>query len=362
MPTGQPQPLLQALARDEEDMQIPIVGAPMAGGATTPALVAAVSEAGGLGFLDGGYQTASQMTERIGELRLRTERPFGVNLFVPGVTAADPVHVQRYGLRIAREALQVGVELGDPAFDDDDWHAKLDLLCAHPVPIVSFTFGAPPADVVARLQRAKIRVWITVTDVDEATRAEDVGADALVVQGAEAGGHRGCWTDTDHEPLGLLALLQLVRSGTHLPLVAAGGIASGAAVSAAICAGATAAQIGTALLRTDEAGTADAHRDAVGWPTTTGITRAFTGRRARAIRNRFFEEHDAHAPSAYPEIHHLTAPLRAHAREKGDTESMHLWAGQTHPLTQDAPAGELVRRMADDARTALQHAGALLGD
>lgn len=343
-------------------MDLPIVGAPLAGGPTTPALVAAVSEAGGLGFVDGGYRTAGSMTEQIAEVRAATDRPFGVNVFVPGVTAADPVHVQRYGLRIAREALQVGVKLGDPAFDDDDWHAKLDFLCADPVPLVSFTFGAPPADVVTRLQWAGIAVWVTVTDVDEAGRAEAAGADALVVQGAEAGGHRASWADTDAEGIGLLSLLQLVRAATHLPLIAAGGIASGGAVAAVLCAGAVAAQVGTALLRTDEAGTADAHRNAVGWPTTTGITRAFTGRRARAIRNRFFEEHDAQAPAAYPEVHHLTAPLRAHALKRGDTESMHLWAGQTHPLTQDAPAGELVRRLAADARTALEGASSLLGD
>jgi nitronate monooxygenase len=178
-----------------------------------------------------------------------------------------------------------------------------------------------------------------------------------VAQGVEAGGHRGSFDDSAPGEIGLLALLQLLRRRTELSLVATGGIADGRGVAAALAAGAKAAQLGTAFMLTPEAATSSAHRKALGGQAPTGVTRAFTGRRARGIVNRFMNEH-REAPSAYPEVHHLTAPLRAAAREAGDPEAINLWAGQAYPLAREMPAAELVREFADEARRALREAAA----
>jgi nitronate monooxygenase len=151
-------------------------------------------------------------------------------------------------------------------------------------------------------------------------------------------------------------LLQLVREASELPLVATGGIATGRGVAAVLAAGARAAALGTAFMLTPEAGTSPAHREALRRGGRTALTRAFTGRTARGIENRFMREHEAEAPPGYPDVHHLTAPLRAAAREQGDPDGFHLWAGQAHPLALELPAAELVRRLADEARAALAEA------
>ena len=163
---------------------------------------------------------------------------------------------------------------------------------------------------------------MTVTTPAEAIAAADGGADALVVQGVEAGGHRGSGDAAAPGDDGLLALLQLVRAVTDRPLVATGGIATGRGVAAVLAAGAAAAQLGTAFMLTPEAGTSEAHREAFSRTAPTAITRAFTGRYARGIENRFMREHEHEAPLGYPEVHNLTAPLRAAARERGDADSL----------------------------------------
>lgn len=333
----------------------PIVQAPLAGGPSTPRLSAAVSEAGGLGCLAAGYKTIDDVADDIHELRTLTSAPFAVNIFAPPVAVcdADADAVRHYGARLQRAAERFGVALGEPRHDDDQFGAKLDLVAAERVAIVSFTFGCPPPEVVSKLHEAGCDVWVTVTNPDEAGQARDVGADALVVQGFEAGGHRGYFTDAPHaDELGLLAALRLIAHRVPLPLIAAGGIADGAAVAAVLCAGAVAAQIGTALMLTPEAGTSEPHRRALATSDPTRLTRAFSGRQARGIVNRFLEEHSAQAPAAYPDVHHLTSPLRAAARQAGDSETINLWAGQTHALAVSAPAGEIVRRLGAEAREA----------
>jgi nitronate monooxygenase len=183
-----------------------------------------------------------------------------------------------------------------------------------------------------------------VTHPDEARRAVAAGADALVVQGVEAGGHRGSFDDGPAD-IALLPLLALVRAAVDVPLVATGAIATRAAVTAVLAAGAAAAQAGTAFMLCPEAGTAPAHRAAIAAPGRTALTRAFSGRLARGIENRLLREHSAAAPSAYPEINHVTAPLRAHGRATGDADLINLWAGQAHELARPAPAAEVVRAL-----------------
>ena len=331
------------------DRPVPIVLAPLAGGPSTPALAAAVSGAGGFGFLGAGYLTTDRLASAIAETRGLTDQPFGVNLFVPG-DPSPPAVAAAY----AESLRATGLEPGEPRYTDDEWPAKLDLLAADPVAVVSFTFGCPTADVVRRLQAAGSEVWVTVTSAAEALTAAEVGADALVVQGAEAGGHRGSFTDTD-EVTGLIALLQLVRAATDLPMIAAGGLMTGAAVAAVLACGARAAALGTVFLDAPEAGTSDVQRASLRSAEPTALTRAFTGRLARGIRNRFLTEH-ADAPSAYPEIHYVTAPLRAAARSAGDPELVNLWAGQAYPLARPVPAADLGRQLHEDARTAAAEA------
>jgi len=344
-----------------DGLRIPVVQAPLAGGASTPALAAAVMRAGGLGFVAAGYRTADVVLADIAATRDAGGRAFGVNVFVPGAGPADPAVYAAYAREVASEAAARGVDAGMPRWEDDGWDAKLALLLEDPVAVVSFTFGCPAPDVVAALRAAGTEVWVTVTEPEEAREAVAAGADALVVQGVEAGGHRGTFLDEDGAgQVGLLALLQLVRAAVDVPLVASGGIATGSGLAGALAAGAAAAQVGTALMRCPEAGTAPVHRERLAVPAPTALTRAFTGRTARGIVNAFGRAHTASAPAAYPEVHHLTAPLRAHAREAGDAETLHLWAGQAHELAADAPAEEVVAALAGEARAALEAAAARL--
>jgi nitronate monooxygenase len=342
-------------------LDVPIVLAPLAGGPSTPELAAAVCEGGGLGFLAAGYLTAAAAGERIAALRNMTARPFGLNLFVPGARAADPSVYAGYARRVADDARRAGYEAGEPRFEDDDWAAKLALVEQAAPPVVSFTFGCPAREEIARVQAAGAEAWVTVTSPEEADAALAAGADALVVQGSEAGGHRATFTDApDAAQFALLPLLQLIAASTDRPLVATGGIATGGAIAAVLCAGARAAQVGTAFLRAPEAGTAAAHRDALASDRATGLTRAFTGRLARGIHNRFMDEH-ADAPLAYPELHHLTSPLRKAAREAGDAESINLWAGEAHALAAERPAAEILRDLACGAREAVARAETRMG-
>jgi nitronate monooxygenase len=338
------------------ELEHPIVQAPLAGGPSTPELAAAVCEAGGLGFLAAGYKTADAVRADSAALREQTGRPFGVNIFCPPAPWEDAAAVERYAAALAGEAERYGVRLGDPRHDDDEWDAKLALVAEEAAPVVSFTFGCPAPDVIAGLRGRGAAVWVTVTTPAEAAQASEAGADALVLQGAEAGGHRASYDDAAPGEVGLLALLQLVRAAVDLPLVATGGIATGHAVAAVLAAGATAAALGTAFMTTPEAGTAPVHREALVTDAPTALTRAFTGRTARGIVNRFLTEHGAGAPRAYPDVHHLTSPVRAAARERGDPDAVNLWAGQAHALAEPVAAGELVRRLGEEARAVLHDA------
>ena len=339
-------------------LRLPIVQAPMGGGPSTPALAAAVSGAGGIGFLAAGYKTVDALRADIGAARSLTSvgTAFGVNVFAAPGHGTGAMDVPGYAATLAVEADRTGAGLGQPRWDDDSYTDKLDLLRAERVAVVSFTFGCPSPAVVQGLHDAGSAIWVTVTTSDEAAAAHAVGADAVIVQGVEAGGHRGSFDDEAPGDIGLLALLQLVQAavGDQLPLVATGGIATGRGIAAVLAAGAAAAQLGTAFMLCPEAATAAAQREAIAvGQAPTALTRAFTGRTARGIVNRFLREHSADAPSAYPEIHHLTAPIRAAARQGGDPDGFHLWAGQAYTLTQSRPAAELVSGLAAEAEAAL---------
>ncbi|GAA6524341.1 nitronate monooxygenase [Intrasporangium sp. DVR] len=349
-------------------LAVPFVGAPMAGGPSTPELAAAVSEAGGLGFLAGGYLPTPQLARQIADVWDTSSRPFGVNLFVPEsantfttsyAAGLAPLTgdlraqaVSRYRESLLPEAERLGVELPEAvAGDTDDWDRKLDLVVREKVPVVSFTFGLPGPAVLVELRRAGIEAVVTVSDVEEAEAAIEAGVDVLVVQGPEAGGHRGT-LDPVKEPSteDLAELVAAVREGSTVPIVAAGGIATRARARQLLDAGATAVQVGTALLRTPEAGTSLAYRRALADPslTRTVVTRAWSGRLARALETDFVRERDGLAPAAYPEVHHLTSPIRRASAAADDHRCLALWAGTGWREAGDVPAAVVVGRIVGD--------------
>ncbi|OUM90100.1 nitronate monooxygenase [Parageobacillus thermoglucosidasius] len=333
-------------------ISVPIIQAPMAGGVSTPALAAAVSNAGGLGFLAGGYKKAEEMREEIVAVRELTDKPFGVNVFVPSEEDVDENALLRYRQVLEKEAERFGVQLGEAKWDDDDWEAKLAVLVEENVPVVSFTFGCPSPDIIAKLKDNGSFVIVTVTSTEEALIAKQAGANALCVQGAEAGGHRASFRNNaaSHENASLLVLLQQIREAVDIPLIAAGGIMSGSDIAAVLAAGACAAQLGTAFLRCPESGANPLHKNALVDPNfqSTAVTRAFTGRPARGLVNRFLIEYDKLAPAAYPHIHHMTKQLRKAAAQANDPQVMSLWAGQGYRLAKDMSAGEIVRLLVEE--------------
>lgn len=315
-----------------------IVVAPMAGGPSTPGLVIAASRAGALGFLASGYKTAASMMAEIEAVRAAAVEVFGVNVFVPGMPCSEAEDLVQY-------LKSVGADPENGTWDDDDFVGKVTALLADPPPLVSFTFGCPEAAVISALRDAGAVVVVTVTSPAEALVAADAGADALCVQGFEAGAHRGTFVNADAfgQDYGLLSLIGAVGSVTPLPLIAAGGIMTAGQVKAAVAAGAIAAQCGTAFLRCPESGAHPRHKAALADPryTTTTLTRAFSGRPARGLVNQFIFDHPD-APAAYPEINNATRPLRAAAAARGDSERMSLWAGQGFRSATDLPAAEVV--------------------
>jgi nitronate monooxygenase len=310
-----------------------VVLAPLAGGPSTPELAAAVANAGGLGFVAAGYLTADELDARLRRARALTDGALGVNLFVVPDQRVDEAAIATYADQLARE----GHALGEPSFDDDALDAKIEVALAAEIDVISTTFGPPPQRL---LDEARVPVWATIASVADA----DVAADVLVVQGSEAGGHRGAFDDADESDLPLLELLAAVRARTNLPLVAAGGIATREAAEAALAAGAVAVQAGTAFLLCPEAGTHEVLRAALRRGGSTALTRAFTGKRARGIENAFMRDHPD-APSGYPQVHHLTSPLRAAARTAGDPERVNLWAGTSFADARAEPAADVVARL-----------------
>ncbi|KOX17023.1 nitronate monooxygenase [Nocardiopsis sp. NRRL B-16309] len=328
----------------------PLVQAPMAGGASTPALVAAVAAAGGTGFLAAGYRTAEAVADQVRAVREGGTSAFGVNVFVPSPAVAAPGELRDLRAGLAPESRRYGAEPGEPLHDDDEWRAKIDLLCELAVPLVTFTFGCPDSAVLDRLRRAGSATMATVTTVEEARTAVERGADGVCVQGLEAGGHRASYDPRTGGDRPLSDLLPDVVAAVDVPVVAAGGLMTGDDVADALAAGARAAQLGTAFLRCPESGAQPAHKAALADPgfTETAVTWSFTGRPARGLVNRFIREHPGRH-YAYPELHHMTRPLRSAAAAAGDPGGMALWAGQGFRAAEERPAGEVVARLRDEA-------------
>jgi nitronate monooxygenase len=334
---------------DLRELTVPVLGAPMAGGPGTPGLAAAVSNAGGLGFLAAGYLAPQKLADDVAAFRAASGGPLGVNLFVPQPSVAVDDELERYRERLAPVAARYGTHVGPPRADDDYWAQKMELVADLRPEVVSFTFALPAPAVLARLRSLGITTAVTVTSVDEARAAAGAGADALVVQGPRAGGHRGT-LDPRARPAEqpLDELLGLAARAVNVPLIAAGGLAGARDVRNAVAAGAAAAQVGTALLLADEAGTNPVHRSALsaGGFTQTVVTQAFSGRFARGIANDFTHRFDPVAPMGYPQLHYMTSPIRRAAVAAGDPHGTNMWAGTEFRRARACAAAQIVAALA----------------
>jgi nitronate monooxygenase len=338
----------------------PIVQAPMKG-TSTPALAAAVSNAGGLGSLGCAGLAAGEIRATLTEMRGRTNRPFNLNFFAHGPVSPDPAALARARDRLAPFYAEKG--LGAPpdrldpvpeAFGPE----HLDALLADPPPVVSFHYGLPSNDAVPRLKAAGSRVLCSATTVAEARALAAAGVDAVIAQGWEAGGHRGAFhVGANDEGVGLMALLPQIVDAVDLPVIAAGGIADGRGIAAAFALGAAGVQLGTAFVGCPESAAPEAHRAALAAATdaSTRLTRAVTGRPARAQRTRYIDAMAAETGDLphFPLMYRLSGPLA----ETGDPDFRFLLYGQGAALTRPEPAAELVARLVDETRRILARIG-----
>jgi nitronate monooxygenase len=335
----------------------PIVQAPMAGFATQ-ALAAAVSNAGGLGSLGCVNTPAEQIRQQVTQLRQATNQPFNLNFFVHEEPQADPAKAA--AMRTALAPYYAAHAIGpvpQPTVPFGGFsRADLDLVLELRPRVVSFHFGLPAADWVVALKAAGCRVLSSATTVAEAKSLEAAGADAIIAQGYEAGGHRGNFSDNPGAGLvGTLALVPQIVDAVRVPVIAAGGIADGRGIAAAFMLGAGGVQIGTAFLVCPEAATPPPHRARLkaARDDGTAVTRIFTGRPARALRNRLVEEVDDSSALAFPVQSSLTSPLRQIADPAAREEFQPFWAGQAAPLARPMPASALLETLVREAQALL---------
>ncbi|MCF5709177.1 nitronate monooxygenase [Pseudomonas syringae] len=334
----------------------PIIQAPMVG-VSTPALAAAVSNAGALGSIGLGASNPDQGRSLIRQTRALTAKPFNVNLFCHTPAIFDEARNQAWLTHMAKTFAEFDAEPPRTlreiyqSFIDD--RAMLEMLVEERPAVVSFHFGAPSKEWIAELKLAGIFTMGCATTLLEARQLEHAGIQAIVAQGYEAGGHRGVFDDApgqDHE-LGLFALLRIISSSVDLPVIAAGGIMDGAGINAATALGASGSQLGTAFILCPESSASQEHRDALKTAKAhrTRITRCISGRPARGIVNRFYGEAlDANIPrpAEYPLAYDLAKALHAAAVAKGCHDFAAQWAGQGAPMAREMPAALLVQTLA----------------
>jgi nitronate monooxygenase len=336
----------------------PLIQAPMSG-STPPALVAAVSNAGGLGSLGAGYLEPSAIIEQTAQIRALGDRPYAIGLFVlPDEFDADMAAVakarEQLDALMAREGLDVRTSLPArwaPRFTD-----QFAALCEARPAVAIFAFGVISPAQRRELQRRDIYLIGTATTVAEARAWGDAGADAVCVQGAEAGGHRGTFLhEAEDAMIGLFALLPLAVRALQIPVIAAGGIMDGRGMLAAEVLGATASQLGTAFLACPECSAAEAWKRDLPHVEDHQVTtiRGFSGRAARGLRNRFVEAMPQAAQGLpYPVLNALTAPLRRAAAAAGRGDLLSEWCGQAAAMVRPQPAAELVARLMHEYRLA----------
>jgi nitronate monooxygenase len=333
---------------------VPLIQAPMAGGYTTPALVAAVSNAGGLGSLGAGYQTPEAIANDIAQIKQMTHKPFAVNLFVPGEARASQAQQQKMTRILNKVCAELAIKTQTvtppylPSFDE-----QLAVVLENEVPIFSFTFGIPTKTALKKLKQKNIITMGTATSLAEAKKLKASGIDIIVAQGAEAGGHRGTFIGEVADNLrGNFTLIPQLVDEVDLPIVAAGGIMDARGIVAALLLGAQAVQLGTAFLTTTEAGTHSKVKQLLLNLTDdkTVLTKTFSGKYARGINNKFIKKMAEHKSSVldYPIQNKMTAEIRKLAAKRGKTDFMSMWAGQAAYLCQDVSAAHLMQMLIND--------------
>ncbi len=325
----------------------PIIQAPMAGGPSTPELVAAVSNSGALGSLGVGYLTPEQIDAEIKKVRELTTRPFCVNLFVPENNQSQDVssEVQKKLEEFSKELGVSPAQLpGPPSYTFED---QLAVVIDNDVPVFSFTFGIPEERLMKKLLDQRTLILGTATCVEEGFLLQEAGCNSIVAQGSEAGGHRGSFGSTVGTPMiGGLVLIPQLANKVNIPVIASGGIMDGRGIAASLVLGASAVQIGTAFLSCKEANLPQPWLDSLitSKDTSTILTKTFSGKYARGIRNRFIDEmsslEDEIPP--YPIQNTLTRQIRNASKERGDSEYMSMWAGQGAAMSRQSTAKELV--------------------
>jgi nitronate monooxygenase len=344
----------------------PVIQAPLAGGGDTPALVAAVCEAGALGFVGASYLTPLQIVETARAVRAKTTRPFGINLFAPLPAPEAPFEP---GLALKRlEPFYAELALPRPevpTLKADAFGEQLAAALESGASVFSFTFGVLPTVALEAIKARGMFVIGTATTVEEAVSLETAGVDAVVTQGSEAGGHRGTFAGSFEAGLvGTMALVPQVVDAVNVPVIASGGIMDGRGIAAALALGAHAVQMGTAFLTCHEAGIPDAYKEAIltAHEDETRLTRAFSGRPARGIVNRFMTEMETGGTGdhilPFPLQNTLTRPLRTAAAKQARSEYLSLWAGQGLRLARRQSASELIARLARETMETLERLSA----
>jgi len=336
-------------------IRVPILLAPMAG-STPPSLAIAVAGAGGLGALGALVMSPEQIEGWANEVRQNTNGGFNINLWIPDPEPVrDPAHEARVREFLGQWGPAVPANAGDAVLQD--FGAQCEAMLRIGPSIVSSIMGLYPPDFVAKMKSRGISWFANATTVGEAREAEAAGADVIVAQGSEAGGHRGAFTAErgERQLVGLFSLLPAIVDAVKVPVVATGGIADARGIAAALTLGASAVQIGTGYLRTPEAKTHPVWADALATtaPEDTTLTRVFSGRPGRAIANEFVRAAnapEAPAPAPYPVQRGFAFAVRADAQKAGDIKRMTAWAGQSAALARAEPAGALTQRLWDEAR------------
>ncbi|MCJ8008329.1 NAD(P)H-dependent flavin oxidoreductase [Lederbergia wuyishanensis] len=341
------------------NIDYPIIQAPMAGGISTTALVSSVSNYGGLGMIGAGYMNAIQTRDQIREVRQTTSNNFGVNLFVPTEfqRSDEKIRLADDLLSPIREQLEIeNSKISTPTYESllESFNAQVDVVIEEKVPICSFTFGIPNLEIINRLKQHNIIVIGTATTVSEAIEIERTGMDLIVVQGSEAGGHRGTFINDGQESLvGLMSLIPQVVDNVMIPVIAAGGIMDGRGLIASLCLGAKGVQMGTAFLTCMESGAHELHKEAIlhSSEDQTVLTRAFSGKWARGVKNKFIKDlhEDERALPDFPIQNSLTQDIRKAASLQNNRDFMSLWSGQSPRLAKNQSVEMLMKKIVDEA-------------